>query len=68
MRIKELDCKKYLCEYKGGYHVQKWVNGKLTSFERFPTLADAIRERNFLESIDWDCMIPLPQENEDEEE
>ena len=68
MRIKELDRKRYICEYKGGYHIQKWVNGKLEYFGRFPTFEDAIRERTFLESIDWDCIIPLPHEKEKEED
>ena len=45
---------RYIYPKGKGYCIKKNINGKLTYFNTFPTLEDARKERDFLESIGWD--------------
>lgn len=52
-RIKNYE-DRYLTNKKGRYYIQKCIDGKITHFGILNSLEEARRERDYLESIEWD--------------
>ena len=53
-KMKKKDTRHINMTNTGKYVIRKMINGKIEHFGTFNTLEDAIDERDYLESIDWD--------------
>ena len=54
IKPKEHDPMRYIYTRDGRYELYKCIDGEVEYFGSFRNVDDAMRERDFLESIDWD--------------